>query len=135
MTQAPVPGGDARAPIHISPADHETLSRLVGDQPGEGVAGLLQQELERAVLCEDADRPAGVVGLNHWLTYRDDRSDRIKRVMLVTPALADIDTGRVSVLSHVGAGLIGLTEGRSIDWTDPSGAERVLTVVAVEAAD
>ncbi|MBE8335739.1 GreA/GreB family elongation factor, partial [Leptospira borgpetersenii serovar Ballum] len=48
---------------------------------------------------------------------------------------ADIDAGRVSILSHVGAGLIGLTEGQSINWPDPTGAVRKLTPVLVEDAD
>ena len=48
------------------------------------------------------------------------------------PQDADIDAGKVSILSHVGAGLIGLAEGRTIAWTDPSGAERRLTLVGIE---
>ena len=39
-----------RPDIFLSAEDHETLSRLVGDMPGEGVAGMLQDELERAVI-------------------------------------------------------------------------------------
>ncbi|UQV19837.1 GreA/GreB family elongation factor [Brevundimonas albigilva] len=53
-------------------------------------------------------------------------------MQIVLPHEADIDAGKVSVLSHVGAGLIGLVEGRTIAWTDPSGAERSLTPVMIE---
>ena len=118
--------------IHLSHADHEALTRLVGDR-SEGVAELLREELERATVLDAHDLPPGVVGLNHWLHFTDGRSAEPRRVQIVMPAEADIDQGRVSVLSHIGAGLIGLSEGQSILWTDPTGVERILTPVRVEA--
>jgi regulator of nucleoside diphosphate kinase len=59
----------------------------------------------------------------------------VRRVQLVLPKDADIDAGRVSILSYVGAGLIGLKEGQSINWPDTSGAARKLTLVKVEDAE
>lgn len=124
-----------RPDIFLSAEDHETLSRLVGDMPGEGVAGMLQDELERAVICEPADLPKGAVPLHRWLHYVDGRSSDPRRIQIVLPNEADIDAGKVSVLSHVGAGLIGLVEGYTISWTDPSGSERSLTPVMIEDAE
>ena len=121
--------------ITLRSDDFDALDRLVGDLPGSGPAGLLQQELDRAEVCEPADMPRDVVGLNRWLHYADDRHPEVRRVQLVLPKEADIDAGRVSILSHVGAGLIGLTEGQSINWPDPTGAVRKLTPVLVEDAD
>lgn len=118
--------------IYVSTADHEALTRLVGDRSDQGAAGLLRQELDRATVLADHDLPTGVVGLNHWLHYTDDRGASPRRVQIVLPVEADIDQGRISVLSHIGAGLIGLVEGHSILWTDPSGVERILTPVLVE---
>ncbi|MNT46063.1 Regulator of nucleoside diphosphate kinase [compost metagenome] len=79
--------------------------------------------------------PRDVVGLNRWLHYADDRHPEVRRVQLVLPREADIDAGRVSILSHVGAGLIGLKEGESISWPDPSGETRKLTAVLIEDED
>jgi len=121
-----------RPDIFLSAEDHEILSRLVGDMPAEGVAGLLQEELERAVVCEPGDRPTGAAPLHRWLHYVDGRSSEPRRIQIVLPHEADIDAGKVSVLSHVGAGLIGLVEGHTIAWTDPTGAERSLTPVMIE---
>ena len=121
-----------RPDIFLSAQDHDTLSRLVGDMPGDGVAGMLQEELERAVICKPGDLPKGAVPLNRWLHYIDGRASDPRRIQIVLPKDADIDAGKVSVLSHVGAGLIGLVEGHTIAWTDPSGAERSLTPVMVE---
>ncbi len=41
--------------------------------------------------------------------------------MLVFPAEADIAAGKVSVLTPVGAALIGLSKGESIAWTARDG--------------
>lgn len=119
--------------IILSRADFEALHRLVGDLPGRGAAALLQQELDRADVREIRDVPPKVVGLNRWLRYTDGRGDEARRVRLVLPHDADIDQGRVSILSWVGAGLLGLAEGVSVDWPDASGELRRLTPVLVEA--
>ena len=136
MTTAKTRGRPPALPaILLSRADFDALDRLVGDLPGTGPAGLLQQELDRAEVCDDADMPKDVVGLNRWLHYADDRHPEVRRVQLVLPREADIDAGRVSILSHVGAGLIGLKEGESINWPDPSGETRKLTAVLIEDED
>ncbi|MEG1029931.1 MAG: GreA/GreB family elongation factor [Brevundimonas sp.] len=136
MTTAKTRGRPPALPaIVLSRADFDALDRLVGDLPGTGPAGLLQQELDRAEVFDEADMPKDVVGLNRWLHYADDRHPEVRRVQLVLPREADIDAGRVSILSHVGAGLIGLKEGESINWPDPSGETRKLTAVLIEDED
>ena len=136
MTTAKPRGRPPALPaIILSQEDFDALDRLVGDLPGAGPAGLLQQELDRAKVCKAADMPKDVVGLNRWLHYADDRHPEVRRVQLVLPREADIDAGRVSILSHVGAGLIGLKEGESINWPDPSGETRKLTAVLIEDED
>lgn len=119
-------------PIFISAEDHETLSRLVGDIEGDGPVGLLQLELDRAIICEEGELPPLAIGLNRWLHYVDDRRPEARRVRIVLPQDADIDSGSISALSYVGSGLIGLTEGRSIEWPDQTGAVRKLTPILVE---
>lgn len=126
-------GATASLPaIHLRAEDLERLSSLVGEQEAEGVVGLLQEELSRAVVVPDTE---AVVGLDRWVHYTDGRSDRVRRVKIVMPVEADIDAGLISPLSHVGVGLIGLKQGQSIDWPDPSGALRHLTVVKIEDAE
>lgn len=121
--------------IALTKRDYDALDRLVGDLPGSGPAGLLQQELDRAkILTRDA-MPKGVVTLNRWLHFTDGQGADVRRVQLVLPREADIDAGKVSILSYVGAGLIGLREGESIDWPAPSGELRRLSVITVEDAD
>jgi regulator of nucleoside diphosphate kinase len=117
--------------IHLSATDHAQLSALIGDLPADGGAGLLQQELARAVVHRSTRRVA-TVGLNQWVHYVDERGSRTRRVMIVMPDQADIDQGLISPLSYVGAGLLGLAEGESIVWPDPSGRTRKLTPILIE---
>lgn len=132
MTIPPSGAAKARLPaIHLSAADHALLTTLVGETEADGVAGLLQRELSRAHVHRDGRR-LHTVGLNCWVHYTDERSSRTRRVKIVPPLAADIDAGLISPLSHVGAGLLGLAQGQSIRWTDPSGRERVLTPVLIE---
>lgn len=121
--------------IILSEEDFDALERLVGDAPETGPARLLRQELDRAEVRSAVDMPRNVVTLNRWLHYADGRAGNLRRIRLVEPRAADIDTGQVSILSHVGAGLIGLQEGQSIEWPDPSGARRNLTPVLIEDED
>jgi regulator of nucleoside diphosphate kinase len=125
-------GASARLPaIHLSAADHALLSTLVGEAEADGAAGLLQQELARARV-HHSGRRLHTVGLNCWVHYVDGRSSRTRRIKIVPPAEADIDQGLISPLSHVGAGLLGLAQGQSIRWPDPSGGVRTLTPILIE---
>ncbi|WP_296220348.1 GreA/GreB family elongation factor, partial [uncultured Sphingomonas sp.] len=54
-----------------------------------------------------------------------------RMVELVYPGDADIAQGRVSILTPIGAGLIGMRAGRSISWPDRDGRERLLRIVSV----
>lgn len=51
---------------------------------------------------------------------------------LVLPGEADIAAGKVSVMTPIGIALIGLSAGRSMNWTARDGRIHKLTVVSVE---
>ena len=46
-------------------------------------------------------------------------------------AARDVDAGKISILTPIGAALIGLSGGQSIEFQTPSGGWRSLTVIAV----
>ena len=117
--------------IRLTPDDYALLSSLVGDLHADGAAGLLQQELARARVDDDRRR-SHTVGLNRWVHYTDSASSRTRRVKIVAPDQADIDQGLISPLSYVGSGLLGLAEGQSIHWPDPSGRLHKLTPILIE---
>lgn len=90
----------------------------------------LLSELERARVVADEQVPRDVVRMGSAVEFESD-GDR-KRVTLVFPPEADIAAGKVSVLTPVGAALIGLAKGQSIAWTARDGSSHALTVRAVE---
>lgn len=118
--------------ITLSRSDHERLDEMLGDVERTGAGALLRREVDRATVLADDRAPGDTVGLNRWVHYTDESGREARRIQLVLPDEADIDEGRVSVLSYVGAGLLGLKEGEGIDWPDASGRERRLTPILIE---
>ncbi|HBR45490.1 MAG TPA: nucleoside diphosphate kinase regulator, partial [Afipia sp.] len=51
---------------------------------------------------------------------------------LVYPEAADVDAGRISILTPIGAALIGLSVGQTIEFQTPGGRWRSLTVLRVQ---
>ena len=91
----------------------------------------LLDELHRANIVPPDWMPEGVVTMNSYVEFSDDRTGGVRRLQLVYPYGADYDQGRISVLSPVGAALIGLAEGQSIAWYTRDGRQRRLTVLRV----
>ncbi len=120
-------------PITLCSADEERLSSLAtaAAQRSPEVARRLLEEIDRARLLPPEEMPANVVAMHAHVEYRDEATGATQRVQLVYPHEADIARGRISVLTLVGAGLIGLAEGQSILWPTQDGRERVLTVLRV----
>jgi regulator of nucleoside diphosphate kinase len=64
------------------------------------------------------------------VAFRSDDGQQ-RQVTLVYPGEADFARGRVSVLTPIGAALIGLSPGQSIAWTARDGRQHRLTVLSV----
>lgn len=128
--------GKRRPPILLSESEHGILVGLAmsGARRYPDAAKLLMEEADRADLVPAASLPHDVVALGSHVVFTDEATDVTRRVQLVLPAEADIGQGRISILSLVGAGLIGLRAGQSIDWPMQDGRLRRLTVVQVKGA-
>lgn len=120
--------------VRISETDYRRLSALSA-VPTEG-GGLLARELDRARIVSDAQLAAepDFVRLGSAVAYRDVLSGRVRKVQIAVPEHADIDRGRLSVLSPVGAALLGLAPGDRFSWTGDKGRARIIQVEQVEAA-
>jgi len=94
-------------------------------------ADSLLTELARAEVVDDADMPADVVGMHSRVECVDESSGASHVLTLVYPQEADADAGKVSILAPVGAALLGLSVGQSIDWNGPGGRTLRLRVTAV----
>jgi regulator of nucleoside diphosphate kinase len=82
-------------------------------------------------VVEDRERPDDGVAMGSVVTFEDVRTGERSKVELVYPHEADAGRDRISILAPVGAALIGLREGETIDWPVPRGSVRSLRVIAV----
>ena len=94
----------------------------------------LLEEVGRARLCPQTDLPEDVVAMGSDVTYRDARSGAVRQVRLVYPRQADVALGHISILTPIGAALIGMRVGAAILWPDRDGQLRDIIIDAVVQA-
>ena len=125
-----------RPPIHMidTEADALTNMAMAAEERLPQVSEMLLDEIGRATLHTASRIPANVVTMHSTVRFTDEASLREYSYQLVYPKEADISAGRISILTPVGAGLIGLREGQSILWPDRDGNERALKIVDVAQA-
>lgn len=127
------PAAPVRPPITLTDTEGDLLFNLAcaARDRSTQAAGLLLEELARAEFCSADSLPADVVTMRSRVTFLDEDSGEEHAVELVYPRAADLELGRVSVLTPVGAALIGLKRGSAIDWPNRAGACRRLRIVEV----
>lgn len=122
-----------RPTIHMIAEEADQLSDLALSIESRfpDVAALLLRETNRARLHKRSAMPADVVTMGASVEFLDEGSGARRTVTLAYPSDADIERGRISILTPVAAGLIGLREGQSILWPDRDGRRRSLVIVKV----
>jgi regulator of nucleoside diphosphate kinase len=119
--------------IYVTEADFEILSNLADAAAGRAPGGrVLADEMARAVIVEPNELPRPFVRIGSRVAFQDLSNDQTRIVHISLPRDASIDDNRISVLSPVGAALIGLTAGEAFHWTDPEGRARGVRVLAVQ---
>ena len=108
----------------ISATDFERLLHLGGGQ----VPGELQEAVDAAVLVPARQLPADVVTLHSVVEVEHGEGERRQTLTLCLPQEADFSAGRVSVLSPMGAALLGLQAGGRAQWLTPSGVRRQVRI-------
>lgn len=122
--------------IKMTAVDHERLSRLAAStmERVPEVASFLSDELDRALIVQNSSR-GEFAQMGSQVEFRDVSTGKTQVVTLVYPGEADIQQGKISILTPIGAALIGLSEGQSINWETRSGSMKRLTVLAVKVAE
>ncbi|WP_127072585.1 nucleoside diphosphate kinase regulator [Pelagibacterium lentulum] len=113
--------------------DHGKLMTMASgiSGPMASVADQLMNELDRARVVDQGKLPDDAVRMGSIVSFTTE--DGFNRTFqLVFPGNADIASGKVSVLTPIGAALIGLREGQSIPWTARDGRRLSLTVNRVQ---
>lgn len=118
--------------IVVSSADYERLNDLANASMERlpDVADEILSEMERAKVVDAAKVPADVVRMGSTATFTSD-DGQTRTLKLVWPVDESLDEHRISVMTPVGAALIGLAVGQSISWTARDGKHHRLTVTKV----
>ncbi len=118
--------------IIVSTADYERLTDLANAslQRQPAVAQELLDEMERAKVVDASAVPTDVVRMGSTVTFKSD-DGQTRTLKLVYPADESLDDHRISVMTPVGAALIGLAVGQSISWVARDGKNHRLTVTKV----
>lgn len=120
-----------RPTIIINEFDAERIDRLL-EQPAFAslpVAAALNDELDRAQMCAPEEMPADVVSMNSKVRFRDLSSGEERTRTLVFPSNMTDSATQLSVMAPVGAALLGLRVGSTINWQLPGGATTHLEVL------
>lgn len=113
----------------LTQLDHARLSRLLDsqDEPGE----VLSDTLDMSEVVDPREIAADIVTMNSRVLLADAGGAQPQELTLCYPEQAQASQGRVSVLSPVGASLLGAQVGRMVQWTPPGGSARQALVQAM----
>lgn len=118
--------------IIVAEADHVRLTQLANgllERRPELVESLLT-ELERARVVRNG-ATKGTVQMGSIVDYQIEGGLR-RQVQLVYPIEADIERGKVSILTPIGSALLGLAAGQTIGFSSNDGRKQRLKVLSVE---
>jgi regulator of nucleoside diphosphate kinase len=119
--------------IKITKGDLSRLELLLATHEGIWswrAVEFLVRELLRSTIVRESQISAGTVTMRSRVEYCED--DGIPQVVtLVYPGERDLYDDAMSILTPVGAALIGLTEGQAISYGAPDGTPKTIKVLRV----
>ena len=125
---------DTIPPVSIAAPEYNRLSRLArtAAKTGHPVADVLLGELRRATIYDESKLPPSTVRLNKWVTYRLDWGWPSESRMLVCPEDYRGPAAHLSVLSPLGAALLGLGAGARMPFVTIEGVLHIVTAESLE---
>ena len=111
------------ADIYVTEMDKARLQSLLEFEQGSAIVEL-EHEIERAIVVDPQHVARDVVTMNSRILLHMDDEER--EVALVYPQDADERSGKLSVMSDVGAAILGYQEGDAIDWMVSDRTRRIL---------
>ncbi len=116
--------------IYITAKDYQRINELLAapemfSARDRADLQALRAELARAKVVDSLEIPKTVVTMNTQLRFIDLDDGTQSEVTLTFPSDANIDRGKLSVLSPIGTALLGYSKGDEIEWSVPAGTRRI----------
>jgi regulator of nucleoside diphosphate kinase len=135
MTQTISRAPDTRRPeIRVTETDLNNLKHLLsihGTRWSWRAVEFLVRELLRAEIVDGGSVPANVVTMGSRVEYREQGQSSSQVVTLSYPGEREFFDDAISILTPVGAALIGLTAGQSICYAGPDGRPVTIKILRV----
>ncbi len=104
--------------ILVKRSDYKRIVQLIMSSSLD-VRDSLENEMARALVYNDDEYPKDAVCIGSVVEFTDLTTKEEGRITIVLPSEADVKEMKVSVLSPLGAALIGLKKGKTIHWLMP----------------
>ena len=135
MTQATLRSSDPRRPdITVTKEDLSNLECLLSIHATHWSwksVEYLVRELMRATIVEEHLIPPDVVTMGSRVEYREEGQGSSRIVTLSYPGEREFIDDAISVLTPIGAALIGLAPGQAICYAGPDGRPVTIKVIGV----
>lgn len=117
--------------IFITEEDYNVLKPYIDKLPDRNDEMSLAHELKRAVVVKKESFPKDGVRLNSKVSILDLDTQKVLEFTIVLSEYADIKQNKISVLTPMGAALIGFRKSDEVRWKVPAGLKRfrILNVV------
>ncbi len=116
----------------LTRADHQRLQRMLAQPCDAGSAEALHELLAASDILGDTGVPASLVTIGSRVLLQDTRRAGVPyQLTLCEPRDARPAEGCISVLSPVGASLLGLQAGQIARWHMPDGQEGAALILSV----
>lgn len=125
---------DSLPAIKMTRRDFARIDQLTATYTSPQASRMLDylvRELSRAVVIDPDQLEPNIVTMLSQVMYRDETTGQSRVVTLVYPQSFATDEAALSVMTPLGAALIGLSEGQSIEYERAHGEKRRITVVKV----
>lgn len=118
-------------PVFITQEDYNLLKPYIDKLPDRNDEMSLAHELKRAVVVKKESFPKNGVRLNSKVSVLDLDTRKVLEFTIVLSEYADIKQHKISVLTPMGAALIGFRKSDEVIWKVPAGVKRfrILDVV------
>jgi regulator of nucleoside diphosphate kinase len=113
-------------PVIISEEDYNLIKPYIGTKSPDSKEMSLAYELSRAKIVKNDAVPAGTIKLNSLVKVLDQDTQNLMEFTIVLPRYADIKAKKISIITPMGAALIGFKKGDEVEWEVPAGLKKFL---------